>query len=287
MTLNNCIFRNNVGNFGTVQVAGQNSLTCKNSIFDSNGPVLCNTKLLNQPKRFDGFGHEHNFCEQFLPNILRRVRRRLHVVDNRFLFIRNKNIDAAGGSIAISGNRKPNNYFYAHITRVLFQENIVITGSVLSVAEGEVVFTDCTFLNNFEHFQGGQIISGNDCGSVNLSIFHSAFRQTIPKIVISKSKTFVATSFLRFFSPDKLTIANTTFDQKTISDDPPVFVPAVKSVSIDNASLSSCPVGHKIKKSIMDTKMANMVFFLALLSPVKNVTTTFTLFKEEQQEVWK
>ena len=39
----NCIFRNNVGNFGTVAVEGLTSITCKHSIFDSNGCVSCKT----------------------------------------------------------------------------------------------------------------------------------------------------------------------------------------------------------------------------------------------------
>ena len=111
-----------------------------------------------------------------------------------------------------------------------------------------MVFTNCTLLNNFALFQGGLLLSVSDFGSVNLFLFHSVFRQTIPKIVISKSKTFVATSFLRLFSPDKLVIVNTTFDQQTISDDPQIFVQAAKNVWIDNSSLSSCPLGHDIKK---------------------------------------
>ena len=250
VTLDNCIFRNNVGHYGTVFVVGQTSLTCKNSIFDSNGPQICiagvtifNVKTNDSMIFIMNTTFVNNFCLTFYAEL--GGVSTLLITDSAF--IRNKNIDAEA-AIAIAGKRKrSSDHFHAHITGVLFKENIATT-NVLSVADAEVVFTNCTFLNNFAFFQGGQIISGNECGSVNLSLFHSTFRQTIPKIVVSKSKTFLATSFLRLFSPDKLTIANTTFDQKTISDDPLVFVPAAKNISIDNASLSSCPVGHEIKK---------------------------------------
>ena len=57
----------------------------------------------------------------------------------------------------------------------------------------------------------------------------------------------MATSFLRLFSSAKIAIVNTTFDQRTKSNDPLIFVPTANKVWIDNTSLISCPLGHDIE----------------------------------------
>ena len=268
VTLDNCIFRNNVGYLATVAVGEVASLTCKNSIFDSNGPQICITAVTifkvgsNDSMIFITNTTFVNNSDETINAVLGGVST-LTITDSTF--IHNKNIHGAGGTLSIaSDNNQPINHCHARITRVSFQENIAQTGSVLSAADAEVVFTNCTFLNNFAFFQGGVLVSGNDCGSVNLSLLHSVFRQTAQKIVIGKSKTFMATSLLRLFSPHKLAIVNTTFDRRTISDDPLIFVPAAENVSIDNASLSSCPLGHKIKKTYYKYKNGNNGLLIGL-----------------------
>ena len=205
VTLDNCIFRNNFGNFGAVFAAGVSTLTINDSVF-----------------------------------------------------LRNKNTDGAGGAFLIHANQISSNDHLKtriHITRVLFQENIATVGSVLSVADAEVLFTNCTLLNNFALFHGGLIVSLGG-GSTNLTIIHSVFMQTIRYKKIS-AKKFMTTSFLRLFTSDTLAIVNTTFDKQTISDDPHILVPEASKVSIDNTSVSSCPLGHNIEKTYDTYKVGN------------------------------
>ena len=202
-------------------------------------------------------------------------------------FIRNKNIDfdCAGGALSIFGNKnQPNNHFDVRIRRVLYEENIAQAG-VISMSDVEVLITDCTLLNNFASSYFGAQINSVGLSSVNLSLFHSVFKQTIPKITINVSRTFMATSFLRLFNVDTLIIINTTFDQQTILDNAQIFLPIVKSLWIDNTSLSFCPLGHEIERIYYGYENRDQNRFLLLHYPVGNVTTTFTPFKEEQQEV--
>ena len=250
VTLDNCIFRNNVVYVETVDVEGQTSITCKHSIFDSNSPVSCrkgagafkinssNSMIFIMNTTF-----ANNFCETLYANSIGISR--LTITDSAFIC--NKNMGGFGGILQIESDKnQPDNDFHAHITRTLFHENIGSVGSVLSVADAKVVFTECTFLNNFALFQGG-LIYNTISSSVDLSIFHSVFRQTIPKIVTNGTKKFMATSFLRLFSPTNLNIVNTTFDQRAKSNDPLIFVPTANKVWIDNTSLISCPLGHDIE----------------------------------------
>ena len=106
--------------------------------------------------------------------------------------------------------------------------------------------TNCTFLNNFASFQGGQIVSSAR-GSVDLYVAHSVFKQTI-QVVITNTQEFMATSFLRLYNSGTLFVYNTSFNSDTNSDEPLILVLKAYRVSFDNASMSNCPVGHAIKK---------------------------------------
>ena len=255
VTFDNCVFRNNVEDRATVFVAGQTSLTCKHSIFDSNSPLRCNvyarfTMLSNDSLIFVMNTTFVNNSGNIVYAESRAGISTLTITDSAF--IRNKNDGSGSGSGAIalvSYNAQLKNQFNARITRVLFQENIGTVGGILSTMDAGVVFMNCTILNNFALFQGGLIVSTGS-GLLNLSIFHSLFRQTTQKVV-SNTKTFIATSFIRLynFSPNKITIVNSTFDQQTILDEPQIFINTVSYISIDNASLISCPLGDYVKKA--------------------------------------
>ena len=244
VTLDNCIFRNNVGYVGTVYVQGQTTIMCKDLIFDSNGFLGCSDKAAafrtgsNDSTNFImNTTFSNNFCKTI--NAQLGGISTLTITDSAF--IRNKNI------ILTSYKNQPDTDFHAYITRTLFEENIGRVGSVLLVTNVKVVFTNCTFLNNFAHFQGGLIYS-TFSSSVHLSIFHSVFRQTIKNS--NSTKKLMATSFLRLFSPTELIILNTTFDQRTKSNDPLIFVSAANRIRIDNTSLIYCPLGYDIEKTI-------------------------------------
>ena len=174
----------------------------------------------------------------------------------------------------VINKNQPDNDLRAYITRALFQENTGNVGSILSVTDARVVFTNCTFLNNFAPFQGG-LIHNTASSSVNLSIFHSVFRQTIPKIVSNSTKKFMATSFLRLFSPTTLIIVNTTFDQRTKSNDPLILVSTENKVRIDNTSLSFCPLGHDIEKTFYGYKNDDKNFLTGLTFSCKECDYNF------------
>ena len=266
VTIDNCTFRKNVGY--SVGVAGWTSLTCKHSRFDSNGLATC----LNGVKIFEIITNDSvvlimntTFVNNLCPTLKVRTGGVSSLTISDSAFIRNKHGGAGGGTLQIGANLPQHiNHINVRITRVLFQENIARVGSVLTLGNAEVVFTNCLFLNNFALSPTGLIMCFGYT-SVKLSLVHSVFRQTINKIVTRNSKPFVATSFVRLFNPDKLTIINTTFDQRAISKDPAVFVPAAKNIWIDNASLSSCPLGHNIEKTYYGYKDThdNLIFGLS------------------------
>ena len=258
LTLDNCIFRNNVGYAGTVGLAWLTSITCKNSIFDSNGPVSCSTEAIT----FMIYSNDSMIFilnTTFVNNFCRIIQAQLGGISALTItdsaFIRNKDIHGNGGvlTLLVINKNQPYDDFHAHVKRTLFKENIGNVGSILSVTDANVVFTNCTFLNNFAPFQGG-LIFNTISSSVNLSIFHSVFRQTIPKIVSISAKRFVASSFLRLLNPAKLAIVNTTFDQRTKSNDPLIIVSTASELRIDNTSMSSCPLGSDIEKTFYEYK---------------------------------
>ncbi|CAB3986315.1 Hypothetical predicted protein, partial [Paramuricea clavata] len=255
VTLDTCIFRENIGN--TVNVEGRVVLTCKHSIFDSNSVLRClnaviNLKLINSMIFFKNTTFVNNLCAAL--RVYFSGTTNLSIYDSTF--VRNKNIGgSAGGALAIdfeqfnqTSTHSFSGIFRAFITRVLFQENIAVTGTVLFMTSGEVVFTNCTFLNNFASFQGGQIVSAAR-GSVDLYVAHSVFKQTIQKIVINNTQEFMVTSFLRLYNSGTLFVYNTIFNWDTKSDEPLILVSKVYRVSFDNASISNCPVGHAIEKT--------------------------------------
>jgi hypothetical protein len=261
VTLDTCMFRENIGNAGTVFVGGHASLTCKHSIFDSNSFASCKVAVLflalnNSVIFIMNTTFVNNFCGALQIN-LSGTSSQVSIYDSAF--VRNTNIHGSGGALEIifddrtAFNRtkidNDSGIFKIFITRVLFQENTAAVGSALSVVGGEVFLTKCRFLNNFALFQGGQIVSGGR-GSTDLVIGHSVFKQTIQKIVINNTtKEFMATSFLRLFSSGTSYIYNTTLNWDTNSNEPLILVTTAYWVFFDNASMSTCPMGHAIEKT--------------------------------------
>ena len=250
VTLDTCEFRKNVGYLGTVYVDGQTILNSQHSIFDSNGVVPCRETsvfkfvLKNSSIIVINTTFVNNFCNIFSAYFSESSR--LYITDSAFVGNKNSG-NGTGGVLIVNGAKKQSWNYDTRIKRVLFQENIGNSASVLTVINGNVLLTKCTFLNNFVQYPGG-IVFSPDGGSVNLAIYNSVFRQTIPKIVINNTKEFIATSFLRLFSAPNLLIGNTTFDQQTKSKDPLIFVPEGNLVFIYNNSLSYCPLGQAIKR---------------------------------------
>jgi hypothetical protein len=252
VTLDTCIFRDNIGYGGTVYIEGHVALTCKHSILDSNSFAPCQTgvmtlKLINSTIFFKNTTFVNNLCAALAVSF--RGTTSLRIYDSAF--VRNKYIGGSSAALGIdfqhfNQTNSHSGILRAFITRVLFQENIAATASVLFVTSGEVTLTNCTFLNNFASFQGGQIVSAGR-GSVDLAVVHSVFKQTI-QVVITNTQEFMATSFLRLYNSGTLFVYNTSFNSDTNSDEPLILVLKAYRVSFDNASMSNCPVGHAIKK---------------------------------------
>ena len=174
---------------------------------------------------------------------------------------------ASGGALSFDTNGNTT----INLNNSYFTKNSADTGGILSISskhnqlvlskdnianiKGVLAVTNCTFLNNFALFQGGLIVSTGS-GSVNLSLIHSLFRQTIKKIIF-RLKTFTTTPFLRVSTGEILTLVNTTFDQQTISDDLQILTSSTKNISIDNTSLRYCPLGHDIERTYYRYKIAH------------------------------
>ena len=258
VTLDTCIFRENIGFAGTIFISGQVSVTCKHSIIHSNRVFPCVTAVMmlsmnNSKILITNTTFENNSCRPFW--VFLNGTSSLRIEDSTF--VRNRNMDGSSGAIEISFVQNiysyypkqinsPDKIFKAVITNVLFQENIAPVGSVLSTTEDGVLLTNCTFFNNFARFQGGQV--GNR-GSSDLKLVHSVFKQTIPKIFASNGTEFVASSFLRLYGTGKVEVYNTTFDCNTESvNEPMIVVPTAEQISFDNSSLTICPLAHAIEK---------------------------------------
>jgi hypothetical protein len=184
-------------------------------------------------------------------------------------FVRNKNIAGSGAALGIvfqdkSFANQTSRILKAFIKRVLFQENIAVTASVLFVSRGVVILTKCVFLNNFARFQGGQIVSLTPNSSPDLVVVDSVFKQTIQKIVIINKQEFMVTSFLKLYNAGILSISNTTFNWNKKSDEPLILVSRAYLISFDNTSMSTCQVGHAIEKTTYFNVGSNVRFVISL-----------------------
>ena len=247
VTLNTCIFRENDGLSGTVYIEGRIVLTCKHSVFDSNSIVTCGKaimvlSIINSMIFLKNTTFVNNLCAALVVEFSGTSSLRIF----ESAFVRNKYIRGTPGALGILSDDQTSK-ITAIIKRVLFQENVASMGSVLLLNDGKVTLTKCTFLNNFALIQGGQIFSSGR-GSLDLFIRNSVFKQTIQKVLINNTKEFMVTSFLRLCNSCTLSIYNTTFNLDTKSDEPPIVV-FKGIISFDNASMSTCPVGHAIEKS--------------------------------------
>ncbi|CAB4002937.1 Hypothetical predicted protein, partial [Paramuricea clavata] len=270
VTLNTCIFRENDGLRGTVYVEGRAALTCKHSIFDSNsivtgtcGKAIMVLNIINSMIFLKNTTFVNNLCAALVVEFSGTSSLRIF----NSTFVRNKYMTSSPGALGIFSDDQTS-AIKAFITRVLFQENIAEMGSVMQLNDGEVRLTKCTFLNNFARIpgQGGQILSAGH-RSLELFIFNSAFKQTIQKVLINNNNTkeFKVTSFLRLYNSCTLSVYNTTFNCDTKSDEPPILV-SKGMISFDNASMSTCPVGHSIEKAKYRYPDSYMPFFSLTLS---------------------
>ena len=265
VTLDTCIFSKNDGLTGTVNVNGHATLMCKHSIFDSNSIVTCGKAIMvlslyNSMIFIKNTTFVNNLCAALVVEFS-GTKSSLKIYDSAF--VRNKYMRGTPGALGLSPVDQTST-IKALIKTVLFQENAAAMGSILLLTSGKVNLTNCTFLNNFALFQGGQILSSGH-GSLELFILNSVFKQTIQKAPINNTKKFMATSFLRLYNSRTLSTYNTTFNWDTKSDEPLILV-SKGMMSFDNSSMSICPVGHVIGKTSHFYPDSYMPFYSLTLS---------------------
>ena len=253
VTFDTCIFRKNVGNSGTIRVGGKTLLTCKYSIFDSNGvhdrsreaALVNNFFLKDSVIRIMNTTFFNNSC-QIITAVLGGLSS-LTIINSDF--VRNNNIRSTAPLNILPNQNQLNSRITIFVEKVLFQDNIARFG-VLYMDSGEAEVVNCTFLNNFAFSTGGIImlsgVGGNGRNSSKFVIRHSVFTQTITKFY---DNVIMTTSFLRFFGPITLTVVNSTFNQTTKSDVPLILVTTANMIRFDNKSVGSCPLGHDIEKT--------------------------------------
>ena len=251
VTLDTCIFNKNDGLIGTVNVIGGAALTCKHSIFDSNSIVTCGKAIMvltlkNSMIFIKNTTFVNNLCAALVVEFS-GTRSSLKIYDSAF--VRNKYTSGTPGALGISGSSHQTSTIKAIIKTVLFQENTALMGSVMLLTNGRVYLMNCTFLNNFAGFQGGQILSSTSAQRpLELFILNSVFRQTIQKVSINNTKKFMATSFIRLYNYYKLSTYNTTFNWDTKSDETLILVSG-GILSFDNSTITICPVSYAIKNT--------------------------------------
>ena len=293
VTFDTCIFRENVGYAGTVFVGGHTSLTCKHSIFDSNNVIITSRAAVMLLSLINSniFIMNTTFVNNFGQALGVTLSGNTYLTIDDSAFVGNKDLWGFGGTLMIFpvNQTQINNHLgiiKAVLTRVLFQENTAVTGSVLSVSNVGILFEKCTFLNNFAFFQGGQIVS-TGLGRADLFLIDSVFKQTIQKIFVNDTKEFMATSFLRLFSRSgEIIIRNTTFNQDTKSKEPLILIPGTYSVSIDNVSLSACPLGYAIEKTKYFYRSENERFAVAVVLSCKECDYNFYSLQRGTARGW-
>ncbi|CAB4012307.1 Hypothetical predicted protein [Paramuricea clavata] len=143
VTLNTCIFRENDGLIGTVNVEGRTALTCKHSIFDSNsiatgtcGKAIMVLSIINSMIFLKNTTFVNNLCAALVVEFSGTSS--LRIFDSAF--VRNKYMRGTPGALGINSNDQTST-IKASIKRVLFQENVASMGSVLLLNDGEVTLT--------------------------------------------------------------------------------------------------------------------------------------------------
>ena len=170
VTLDTCIFKENVG-AKTIFIAGSALITCKHSMFASNGGVSCEGVIMsvvlhNSILFIMNMTFVDNFCPQL--GVFLNGNSTVRMYDSKF--VRNKIIDPGEQSVFVSFMQSQSNNYFAsiHIEKVLFKENVATAGIILSGTNAKVLFTKCTFLSNFLPRATGLIIN-HQSDKVNLA----------------------------------------------------------------------------------------------------------------------
>ena len=264
VTLDTCLFKKNNADLGAMHVVGQAILIFKNSTFDSNihsscrGPAI-GISLNDSNITISNSKFINNYCGAVRINISESS----YFKTENSIFVGNRGINASVGAMGIITTKanldKTQRHFRTSqynvlIKNVSFQENIAASGSVLTVINGKVELQNCAFLDNFAHYNGGQITS---YGSTDMRISNSVFKETVKKARFINGKFYTASGFLRIHSTGKFLFCNTSATQNTRSYEPLILVSKAMTVKIDSSSVTTCPLGSNIKRFSYNYKDIN------------------------------
>lgn len=253
ITLDKCLFRNNAVGFAFV-VLGQATMICKHLTFDSNSYFPCRSPVFsiyaknNSSITLTNSSFVNNSCGA----ILVRMSTTSHFTIENSMLKRNSLRNGSGATMTIdtisdqggslSEVPRRTNVFMRHVR---FQENKASRASIMSVLNTKLEMLNCIFLNNFAHFQGGQIVA---YGTTNLKICHSVFKSTQQTIL--SNNEFTAAGFLRIHSSGEFILRNTSIDSNTLSEEPLILVSKARRVKFDKSSVTTCPLGSAVKKTM-------------------------------------
>ena len=187
--IDKCTFKKNFAEFGVLRVVARAIVFCNHSLFDSNDYIPCGGPafgiiMANSEITVTSSNFVNNSCGSISANIDQAS---YFKIENS-MFLRNRRINGSGGAMAIlirtndklSKGQNPkrrvicrNNNIY--IQNVWFEENVAASGSILTVDNGKMELSNCVFINNIAHFQGGQIGS---YGSNKMKISDCVFKAT-------------------------------------------------------------------------------------------------------------
>ena len=272
--MDSCLFKENSAKYGALRFGGRATVTFKNSVFDSNSYIDC---------RYPAFGivmvistitmTDTTFVNNTCGAIAAKIDKASYFKIEHSVFERNRVINGTGGAMSIfiipNNNKKRQNPerpsgsrdINVFIRNVLFKENIASDGGALTVDDGKIELLNCVFINNFAHFQSGQIDS---FGSNEMKISNCLFKETEQASFIQNSTKFSASGFLKVHGSGKFQIRNTTITSNILSNEPLIFVTRAKSVLIDKTSITTCPLGSDIKESTYKYKDSNHEVYTVL-----------------------
>ena len=124
---------------------------------------------------------------------------------------------------------------FIEIKNTHFINNVAGRGGALSMTDGSINFTNCTFLDNFASDQGGHLIN---YGTNSLNLIDCTFRQTVE---------LFPSSFIQAFSTGPLVLTNTTVDEQALKDSRTlIMVSKGGLVEFNNFTSVICPTGMSV-----------------------------------------
>ena len=145
-----------------------------------------------------------------------------------------------------------------------FERNAGEFGGAIYLINGNAIFRNCSFIDNFASVQGGHIYTED--GSTSLEIQHSLFKQNSKHIqfkVFSKAMNYTKISFIHAESARALKIYNTTLDawpfhskKFSLMDVTTVYQGRNIHFENDNSTVFYCPNGSRLEINNFITNMS-------------------------------